>query len=668
MSAIDRLPLSARLALRQLRSEKAASVLTTVALAFPATGAIVALIAIQVDTGQTSAQVNGTVADDVPSFGGSVGFLLSIAPIVTLIAVIVAAVVAAATLVRSRSQDHTLALLEMSGSTSTIRFRIASARGILLGLVASVVAALIGTLGGLAYSALFLSDRVFHGFPTLAVVVTALASVPVAWVASIFPLSIGTGRPALAVLRGTPLPLARRWERSKSGRMLVVIGFACGLVALVTGLLGTALQPTGLVSAIVVIGLSFSLPAVALVIIGASLQAPTAFSAVERLLERSTAARSTEIRLAVRDAATSPVRTVPIVATIMLICFVFTAFTTFSRSSAETVVVDYPWSLQLNQASVQLIDQSWSETTGVADPAPIDNIDEIKGIFESSLGVDSRILQAVKGPYYGSPVDDFEGYSGRQEIVFPPDGLPVPVVAIDGPCSNGAPPTGATEAQCAAPGPAEFSLGDLDRDIWVGDLDDLAMILGHAPDAATRAAFSSGDALLLDARLLDASSRLTLNWYGPDQFVAEDEPAEFSPTGTPLRTESVRAAVIPLDHKLFFSVFLSPATAVELGIVAEPSLLLAQLDRAPSDTEQREADAAIFRASDGVAFPTFELGPSRPDPAWVIGALLIAFGGCIAIALTALPRQNRRIPGIHSRRDPRQRTRTACAAGLPVPR
>ena len=636
MSVISRLPLSLRLAVRQLRAERLASALTAAALAVPSIGALVALIALRVDNGRTYINNDGTIVDEVPAFGGSVGFLLAIAPIATLVAVIIAAIVAAATLVRSRSQDHTLALLAIAGADTTLRFRIASARGILLGILAAIIAAIVGTAGGLLYAALFLPDRAEYGFPTIAAATTALASIPVAWVASVVPLAGPNQRSVLAELRGIPSPVARRWQRTRSGRLLVILGFACGLAALAVGLTGNAVLPDSPLSAFFLAAYSLAVPAVVLVIIGASLQAPTAFAAIEKALGRANSPRASAIRLAARDAATSPARTVPIIGTIMLVCFIFTAFTTFSRSSAETNVVDYPWSLQLNQSAVHLIDQNWSETSDVANPAPIDNIDEIKAIFDSTLDVDSRVLRGVKGPYYGQPIDDDKGMPGRMEIAFPARGLPTPRLATDGPCATGTLAGAMSPTQCARPEPWYFPLSDVDRTLWVGDVDDLTVILGHAPDTETRAAFERGDAIVFDARYVDGSSHLTLDWFGPQQFVPENEPGEFLPTGTPLRTKSVSATVAPLSHPIAFGALLSTETADDLGLVSEPSLLLAQLDSAPSESEQQQADDAIYSASDESVFPTFELGPSRPDPVWVFGALLIALGGSLAIAITAV--------------------------------
>jgi hypothetical protein len=73
-----------------------------------------------------------------------------------------------------------------------------------------------------------------------------------------------------------------------------------------------------------------------------------------------------------------------------------------------------------------------SRRTGrISDPDAI--VAALEGAVDLS---EARILHGAQGPFYGAPVDDDEGYSGRQRMVFPPGGLPHPESATDGPCGE----------------------------------------------------------------------------------------------------------------------------------------------------------------------------------------------------------------------------------------
>ena len=617
-----RLPLSPRLALRAVGAGPLATVVSAIALAVPVAALfLVYAVAASVDPNATdSASTTFTV-------------LVGAAPLGFGPAAIAATLVAASLLVRSRDNERTLALLEAVGAGHRVRLRVASASGVILGLLAAAVSLVLGVAASAGYLALFLPAAHLDVSP-VAVTIAAVCAFLLGWLTSLVPLLQPSSRPLLAELRALPRPLGPRWNRSKLGRIFVVIGFALLLVAIAGIVAGSTLDVAGWLVFLLSATTMLITPALLLLLAGAILQAPAAFESFERLLRRSTAAR-----LAARDAGQSRTRSLPTIAAIMIICFVIGAYSSVFRASAIDQVVNYQWTLQLNQAQVELIDPGWNETNAPLDPHVIDGVDPVavRDSLAADLEVPARVLSAVNGPYYGSPVDEFEGYSGRQLMVFPSGGLPTPVIADDGPCATAS--DRFPQWQCESPG-VNFELDPLRRAIWVGDLADLALMLGHEPDASTKGTFLSGGAIVFDARYLAADDTTTIAWYGPDQFVPENEPGEFLPTGTPLKEVTLPASVVPLEHALTYGMFLSTDAAAAAGLVADPTIVLAQFDSPP--TAEQEAAASFDSALGSEAFgqsvpiPWIERGPTSPDYAWVIGGLAIGILATLAIAIAAV--------------------------------
>jgi hypothetical protein len=147
---------------------------------------------------------------------------------------------------------------------------------------------------------------------------------------------------------------------------------------------------------------------------------------------------------------------------------------------------------------------------------------------------------------------------------------------------------------------------------------------------------------VFDARYLAADDTVTISWFG-EKFVPENEPGEFLPAGPPLRSATLPAHLVPLEHRLNFGVFLSDDAAAELGLAVQPALVLGQLAHTPTQQEQNTAGEAVMTAAQSiigdreVRLPMeFELGPSQPDYAWSWGALLLALGITLAISITAV--------------------------------
>ena len=617
------LPLAFRLALRRLRTEKLSTALSALALSIPAAALLVVHTA-------TLNPANGISGDEAAA-----GVMVAlISPLFIALGAIAGSMVAAAALARSRGHERMLVLLETIGASRGLRFRVASASGILTGLLAAAIAIVIGIPVSLLYVILVVRPESAPTLSGTAVVLTAVVALVVSWVSSIALLVRSRSRSLVAELRDVPTPALRPLTsgltRGRTGRITIVAGVGLAMVSSGFQLARFTIDLSSDWSIVIALGLQAALPAGVLIAVGAILQAPAFFALVGRRT------RSTSVRLAARDAVLSSGRAIAAVSAVLLITLTIGSYSTLFRATSAIDEQTYPWSFQLGQVAIDTIDQGWRGEDTPIDPQPSDRAADAKAALDSYLGVESRELDAVKGPFYGSPVDDYEGYPGRLEMVFPTDGLPTPRVDDDA-CEA----RELADWRCA-PSQLAFELDSIRRSIWVGDAADLAAILGATPDAGLIDALDRGDALVFDARYLSENDTVSLDWFGPDQFTPENEPGEFLPAGAPLRTETLQGTLIPLEHALDYGLFVSDATAEQLGLVAEPSRLIASTDRLLSTDEFTALDSAIMAATStspddtGMLYPRVEVGPNRLDAVWPIGAIVLGFGASLAIAVAAV--------------------------------
>ena len=424
-------------------------------------------------------------------------------------------------------------------------FRIVSTTGLILG----VVSALVSIIAGLAIGYLWLGPAATRApdaqINPLVVVGIALVSVVLGWATSVIPAIRAASLDVNRVLRGTPKPVSGTWATGRIGRILMLVGFGMLLIAGAVTLLARTLVAAGhgpgffggVAFGVVYSALTQLGPLIA--IVGVLLNLPGAFRLIGRLLARFGAAP----RLAARDAERNWGRSVPAAASIMVATFVIGSYLTSFGANAVLSEQTHHWSLQQGQVSIGLIDPGFNGVNSALDPMPIAEPDAIAAALESAVDLsEARILRGAQGPFYGAPVDDDEGYNGRQKMMFPPGGLPHPESATDGPCGEPA-SAEVPEWRCTTSiihSVRDFPLSYDRPNIWVGDAEDLEFILGGTVDSATRAAFTSGEAIVFDARYLAGNDTVTISWFG-EQFVPENEPGEFLPAGSPLRSATVPA-------------------------------------------------------------------------------------------------------------------------------
>jgi hypothetical protein len=611
-----------RLAFRSLRHNLGSSALCAVAMALPMSALVAA-----------AAVAPGSEPDDGEASGGTgwwtLTLLLLTAQFAGFALLLVGAMVGAAMLVSVRRNERLLALLTAVGASPRMLFLVISAHGILIGIVAAVLAVAIGLCGG----AILRGERSGTA-DAVSVVVIALLTVLVGWVMSLVP-AVATNKiePARA-LRDAPCAPRSTRELGRAGHRVVLSGLAILAVGWVAGLAGASLREGVAATLLRTAAMMFAAPGAMVILFGTALALPALFRTLGRWASRPGGA----LRLAARDAERGGTRSMATASSIMAACFLLSSYVSFFGANEVWAKESHQWTLQQNQVAVELIaySEAGRETTlerdVIDEPA---TISAAAGIIEETFDTGRpRLIEAAAGPHWGLPIEDNEGFSGAYPVEFPPGGLPHPRLEPDGVCAA-APDEGGPDPTLCTENPYLFELPQLTPTIWAGDAGDLELILGRQPDSKALAALAAGSAIALDPRYLAADDTVTLEWWGEDQFVPEDEAGEFLPAGTPLRTLTLDGVTLAQEHPIDFGIFLGTEAAQSAGLQLVPARILAQSPRWLDHAKTVSAGEALMELRPGLGLVT-ELGPERPDRTWSWGATGIAGGITLVLAISAI--------------------------------
>ena len=610
-----------RLAVRHLWRNRGAGALCALAMAVPM-AAVVAAAVIAPGSAPDDGDADGTT-------WWTLSMILITAQFAGFALLLAGAMVSAAMLVSVRRNERMLALLSAVGASPRTLFLVVSTHGILIGCAGAILAVALGLLGGAV-----LTGRGPSAADTVTVAGIAGVTVLVGWLMALIPAYATRTIDVTRVLRDAPRPPRSTRERGRIGHRVVLFGLGALAIGAVAGLAGAGL-PDGIPATLLRTGaMLLATPASLVVLIGAALALPSIF----RALGRWGRAPGSALRFAARDAERGGFRSLATAASVMAACFLFSAYISFFGANEVWAKESHAWTLQQNQVAVELVVYEEPGGASVLERDLIDDLDTVaaaSGILESTFDTGTpRVIDGVLGAHWGTPVDDVEGYSGYYPTEFPSAGLPHPRLEPDGACSVPHDDGGPAESLCAGH-PYQFELPQLTPTIWAGDADDLALILGHEPDAATIAALETGSAIALDPRYLAADGTVALEWWGEDQFVPEDEPGEFLPAGTPLTTVTLDAVTVAQEHPIDVGVFLSTAAATKAGLDLVPARILAESPRWLDNAKTMAASEALAELDPRLAV-TNELGPERPDRAWSWGATGIAAGIMLVVAMSAI--------------------------------
>ncbi len=515
----------------------------------------------------------------------------------------------AAFLVGTRADARSYAILTSVGAERGVVRSVVAGSGLVLGTAGAVLGTAIGVgIGALAFH--LLDNGNVNSFPGLHVPAVMLLCIAVAGVLAGVLSSLAAARAAtrvnvLAGLRGslrpeTPSRAATRRRRTW-GPLLIVVGavmtLACGIGVLV---LNDRPEQSGqrdhwawVVGAGVAIG-------PCLVQLGVAICSPWVLALVARVSSRFGLAA----RMAGRDARRNPVRTVPVLASVMSVVFVASVVITWNASQHAQYVRDYQYSTAVGVATadVQRLDgRSFPQGHDAAVTARAAEVsarvfdhDRIRvlGILDEQATEDPSTLTQLH--LWERPEDCGAAF-----------------------CSSWLEPGGGSSH------------------VLTGTVDDYAVLTGHRPSAAVRDALANGKAVSLWPEYVhDDAVRL-------DTFHDRSWKDATSPDPDhPDATTSIPAVLDEQDPPIQVGVFMTKATAERYRVPAVDGLLVTRLDGEVSPEQFGEL-ASAWQSYGGSAraeasAPSFSYEAGPVDASAPVRALALALAAAVTIGATAV--------------------------------
>ncbi|KGJ78616.1 hypothetical protein GY21_06740 [Cryobacterium roopkundense] len=512
----------------------------------------------------------------------------------------------AAFTVGARTQQRTLATLASTGGDRRLFFRVVSYGGVILGTLGAAV----GTALGLGAAWLFMwfsangSASRYPGFhlDVISLLVIAAAAVLAGWCAAAVPARAAGKIDVLAALRGAQRPPKPTRRRPIAGIALFVLG---AVVTVVGGLVQVnAYAPVyRQVSSNVGIGLIIAGPV--LMQIGAVFIAPL----ILRWATRSASRFGPGARLATRDVARNPGRSVPALAAIMSCVFV----ASFAMSLVATFEVNstkgYSFSAPLHTAVVNL--NAYVDTPPYGYELQQTGPEVVAALNSSFPAQGARLLSSAAEPPSAYFYSEGESNPDGSAIAPPADApvFPYPRIDPETVCPSDAGRYGAspaetpTDIRCPTPSYLATMMSVRDDHIWVGDSADLAAILGEPVSTESSATLAAGGAVsTYDQYLVDGT--ITLDWR-PTLDSAQ----------APQRSTTLAGSVQKPQHPLPYAIFMLESTADALNMDHRPSLVMSTLGAAPTVAQTDSVTGAVAAVSSYLEVEVEE-GPELYGAAW----------------------------------------------------
>ncbi len=550
----------------------------------------------------------------------------------------------AAFTVTARQQQRTLATIASVGAPRKLLFRILAANGIVLG----VIGGLVGMAFGIGAAAIFMaittdgSSTQYYGFhlPWLGFLAAVAFAVLIGWLASLIPARTTSRFDIVSALRGARKPPTASAKRPIVGLMLLLGGVALTLIG---GVLLAVLVEAGRSMPngqhpLLWIPLTMLIAGPILAQLGLVLIGPVLLRRIANLLGGS----GLGARLASRDSARNPGRTVPALAAVMTTVFVAVFGMCVAAGSEVSTRDNYQWSMPLGGVRASLVVQDNGNGSGPPTMTTYAHPRAVENAISSSLDVDH--LQTI------ASVPDWvpQGPSTESRTEVPAPILDVPAKYLcprdpRSPDYSSATTDSLTvqgraadnDSRCRNWYPNGFAPGI--NHIFVSDAAGLTLALGREPSAAAQRAFGTGGAVSFYPEYVD-NGKVSLSWWTPKQ--ADQLAYQAQDPGRPIRTESLDAVVDLPAHPIYFGVFISKSTADRLGLEYQDSVIIASTKTMPTTSQQdalREAMSALPDNTDpnGMAvFANVETGP--PDFAGPVVWGLLGLAGLIALASSAI--------------------------------
>lgn len=521
----------------------------------------------------------------------------------------VALLAGAAFLVGTRADTRSYAIVTSVGGDRRFVRTIVAGSGVVLGVTGAVLGVALGTgIGVLAFR--LLDNGNVTRWPGLHVSVPLLLAIAAAGVLAGLVSSLVAARAAtridvLAALRGSMRPARVRPRTERRRRVwvpvLVVTGtlmtLACGV-----GVLLLNDRPVQEDRLAVLVGAGVALGP-CLVQLGVAMASPWLLGLVARVSARL----GLSARLAARDARRNPVRTVPVLASVMSVVFIASVVITYTASSQAQYVRDYEYVTAVGVATstVSLVDDEGYDAGFDADVT-----EHAARVAAGVLDADRiRVLAVARDAVGRTPAT----------ITTPHDW-----VRTDCPYSN--------TTTCAG---FLQSVGTGTPHITAGTVDDYAVLTGHRPSAAVRAALEDGRAVSLWPEY-EHDGAVQIDTFR-DRTVEDTVPVV---DAEPDASVSIPAVLDVQSPRIQVGVFMTRETAERYGVPVTDGQLVTRLPQELS-YEQFDALASAWQTSGGAdrdryTGPSFayERGPVNDQAP--LQAIVLALAAAVTIGATAV--------------------------------
>ena len=542
-------------------------------------------------------------------------------------AYVVVMLAGAAFAVAARRQQRTLAVAASVGASASDLRRVILLQGTSLGLAGGLVGVALG-IGAAALTMTLVSDgsaTQFWGFhvPWLVLAAILVFSTLVGTASAAMPARTVARSDTLSALRGARRPQTPRASRPIWGSLLLLLGIALtigsafGVLAININTMSIpgdsplrVIAPVGIVIGPIVFQL------------GILLSGRWLLWLTSKALSRCGIAA----RLAARDAAANASRTVPAFAAIA--ATVFIAVFAIGQIAMQNAMTARQWTYQAPVGDLA-IDLYATDLTQALDPDQAGDAAEAGLELAAIAGAEqTAVITRQRDLWSYSTLDAIPADLTRVIAVLPDEHLQDP------------------ESEPSFNGNGQ----DPSNPIAVISTDEIDTALGVQLTASQRADYRSGAAIVTDPRFV-TDGRVSFGaWTAREAYEAKMPDNIWTPwrdlpdRADPIWEKDLDAIAVDLPRQPVV-VAVSPKTATELGIIAQPTRVIASFE-APTTSEVRDRVQAQTSAVSGTEWTVaayFEDGPPE-DAFWMIpiltavGVLVLGASG-VALSLARFERR-----------------------------
>jgi hypothetical protein len=486
--------------------------------------------------------------------------------------------------------------------------------GLILGAVGAILGTTLGVAGAWIYMQVSANGSAsrYPGFHVDPLVLAGIAAVAIlaGWIAAAVPARAASRVDIIGALRGSQRPPKLSPRRPVVGLVILMLG---AVIAIAGGLTTLAAYTPVYRANLLTLGVALIVIGPVAMQIGAVLIAPFILRRAARLLSRL----GPGARLATRDVARNPGRSVPALAAIMSTVFVASFAMSMAGMGQARATDGYVYSAPLNSVTVTLY------TTNAEAPyartlraGSTQVAAALQAAFPSGT---AHVLSSAPDPTLS--FFEYEKNPAGADAAFAyPRVNPATVCPSDAVGDMRASTT-PNDVRCPTPGYLATNTQQDNDHIWVGSPVDLAVLLDEPVSDESLATLRGGGAVSLYSEYV-VDGIITVDWR--HTAGGQEEPVE---------TKMLKGSVQEPKHPLPYAIFMLEDTADDLGMRYAPTTVVINLAIPPTVSEQDRTRGELATVSDGF-YLRVETGPPKYAAAWAWG--LLALTSLIALAAATI--------------------------------